>query len=89
MCYQFFKNFIISNLRTPKRVILMPKIISKIFSYSKKRFHPRTVYPSQREQQDFYWIELVFIWLILLNPKLETQVTLITSSFFFLPKIAT
>ena len=58
----------------------MTKIISNL-QLKSKRIPSNDLWSKLKGTNNFYWIEIVLIWLILLNPRFETQVTLITSYF--------
>ena len=58
----------------------MTKIISNL-QLRPKRIPSKDLWQKLKGTNNFYWIEIVLIWLILLNPRFETQVTLITSYF--------
>ena len=73
-----------TNFRPPTSVILMTKIISNL-QLKPKGIISADLWPKLKGTNNFYLIEIVLISLILLNPRFETQVTLIAS--YFLKKL--
>ena len=65
-------------------MILTTKIILNL-QLRPKRIPSKDLWPKLKGTNKFNWIEIVLIWQILLNPRFETQVTLIAS--YFLKKI--
>ena len=79
-CYLFFGKLHNFKFKNPTRVILMTKIISNL-QLKPKGIPSEDLWPKLKGTNNFYLIEIVLIWLILLNPRFETQVMLIASYF--------